>query len=193
MVRLDVLLACRDQFDQRWELPIPLAKSVQQALIGWSVSPAPVDAGLPEPVAHVLSNAVLKHFLVTFPTRQGRQISFVHSRDSGSIRSAFEDDYFDWTQKHQCLFLSPIEAPPPQISQSDLMLVRRGESMDEISRVGVKGLVLPGVDGDVAGIYTFSPDLQARLLGDIGDACNEAGSHLQFVSEIELIDALAQH
>ena len=193
MVRLDTLFACRGQFDQRWELPIPQSKSVEQAIIGWSVSPTPVDAGLPEPVVKVLSNALVRNLLVTYPTKKGHRVSFVHARENEGVRSAFDDAYFDWSQKHQCLFLSPTEAPPPQLSENDLIRVRRGEALDEVTNVGVNGLVLPGVDGDVAGLYTFSQHLQTQILDDLSDACNKAGTHLQFVSEVELIEALAEH
>ena len=191
MVRLDALFACRGQLDQRWELPAPLSKSVEQVIIGWSVSPTPVDAGLPEPVANVLSNALVRHFLVTYPTNKGRRISFVHAREREGVRSAFDDAYFDWSQKQQCLFLSPTQAPPPELSENDLIRVLQSKTLYELTDLGVNGLVLPGVDGDVAGIYTFTQDLQHQLLGDIGAACDEAGSRLQFVSEVEFIEALA--
>lgn len=192
MVRLDAVFACRGQFGQRWELPVPVSQSVEQAIIGWSVSPTPVDAGLPEPLVNVLSNALLRHFCVTYPTNKGRRISFANARKTEALRPAFDDPYFDWSQKQQCLFLSPTEAPPPQLSEKDLNRVRQNKALYEVSDLGVNGVVLPGVDGDVAGIYTFSPPLQHQVLDDLSDACDEAGTHLQFVSEVELIEALAR-
>jgi len=63
--------------------------------------------------------------------------------------------------------------------------------MDKLAGAGVTGLLVPGVDGDVAGLYTFSDDLWTASIDALGTACQGAGVECRNVTETEFAELLA--
>lgn len=193
MTHIKAILVCFDHSDGRWELPVAVSAGLRRCLIGWQTSPPPVDAGIPEDVARLLASTLVSHALVTFPTRTGRRgFSFVHASRADDAQRAFNAEYFNWSQRGQVIFLSLAEAPPPALSEEHLRLATDGESLHKLAGAGVTGVVLPGVDGDVAGIYTFTYNLRGELLAGLRAACERAGVQFRDVTEAELAEALAE-
>ena len=54
-----------------WELPLRELEGTAVALIGWVQTGSPVDAGVPEAVAHVLASSLTAAYNVTYPTGDG--------------------------------------------------------------------------------------------------------------------------
>lgn len=178
-------LVCLDWTDSRWELP-SVASSMQSCLIGWRSAPA-VDAGIPEWAADLLARTMVKHALVTFPVRTGGRTRFVHASRADEARAAFNAEHFDWTQRGQVIVLSPPHSPP-ELSESHLHMAGDGARLKTLSNLGATGVLLPGVDGDVAGLYTFSSDLQNVLLASLKTACRDFGAGFRRVTETEFIN-----
>lgn len=191
MVHVNSLLVCVDYREPIWELPIAVAPGVTRGLIGWQTSPSPVDAGLPPAVASLLASALTEHALLSFPEIEGRRTVFVNARGAEVARRAFDSEYFDWSRRAQVIFLSPREAPPPSLSDVHLRLSQDAQSMHELSGAGVTGLLLPGVDGDVAGLYTFNDDLWNESIAALRMACQGAGVEWRSVTETEFAELLA--
>jgi hypothetical protein len=184
------IFVCLDGIDRRWELPL-VPSPVQSCLVGWRIAPISTDAGVPDGVARILANTLVKHALVTFPTRTGGRVRFVHASHADDVRRAFDTEYFDWTQRGQVMFLSPPDSPPPKISESHLDIAQDGARLHTLAGMGVTGVVLPGVDGDVAGIYTFAGGLQDALLTSLRIVCADVGATCRVVTGAELAEELA--
>jgi hypothetical protein len=184
------IFVCLDRIDRRWELPLA-PSPVESCLLGWRVVPISTHAGVPEVVAGILANTLVKHALVTFPTRAKGRVRLVHASHADDVRRAFDTEYFDWTQRGQVMFLSPPDSSPPEISESHLAMTQDGARLHTLAAIGVTGVVLPGVDGDVAGIYTFAGGLQDALLSSLRMACAGVGATCRVVTDAELAEELA--
>lgn len=64
---MTAIFVCLDARSQRWQLGIPSVGQYPLILLGWSSSPATVDAGVPGRIAAVLAQALTQSALVTFP------------------------------------------------------------------------------------------------------------------------------
>jgi hypothetical protein len=151
-----------------------------------------VDAGVPEQVAEILARALVSQTLVTYPTRTGRQLEFVHTSRAEEAQRAFTSDYFDWTRSAQVIFLSPLAEPPPRVAPEDLLLARLDAGPHHLASAGFLGMVLPGVDGDVAGVYAFSDEIFRALFGAVRTACEEAGVLFMELTQDQLTEVLAE-
>jgi hypothetical protein len=190
MAHVKAIYVCFDQCDDRWELPLAVSAGIFRCLVGWRVIPPAVDAGLSAGARKLLASALVSNSRVTFPCGSGRQFTFVDALRPEDAQRAFDAEYFDWTQRAQVIFLSPLETPPPVLSKADIRLAQR---VDRQRLIGsrITGVVLPGVDGDVMGIYTFSHVLRDQLLAFLRTACAKAEVEFRVVTEAELVEALA--
>jgi hypothetical protein len=190
MSNVRAILVCY-KFGSQWELPIETTARVSNCLVAWRTSPLPIDAGVPHEVARLLASTLVTHVRVSFPVHASQQgISFVHTRQVEELQLAFNATYFDWSQRGQILFLSSTEAPPT-LSQKHLHLATNSQSFQQLADIGIIGLVLPGVDGNVAGIYTFVDHWLDALLTELKAACVQINTRFQEVTEAELAVALA--
>jgi hypothetical protein len=178
--------------DPKWELPVDVGRDVQRCMIGWLVDPQPVDAGVPAEVALMLAGVLVKHAVANFPRKINKSVSIVHAVTVEQAQPAFNDEYFDWTRRGQVILLSPPNAQPPAISERSLEVARDPARLHRLSDDGFSGVILPGVDGDVAGIYTFSADLRDKLLAELEAACHGAEAEFRIVREDQFADELAR-
>ncbi|MGA9918233.1 hypothetical protein [Paraburkholderia sp.] len=159
--------------------------------MGWTTRTSLVESGMPGAVASVFANALVKCALVTFPTHTlQRRNSFFHTRRPDDVQGAFNAEFFNWSLRGQVIFLSPVEAKPPALSSKHLDLANNAKQLSKLADVGVTGVVLPGVDGDVAGIYTFSDDFLQDLLSQLKSECERAGAQWREVTEVQFFETL---
>jgi hypothetical protein len=192
MVNVHAILVCLNPRESKWELPIELGAAVSSYLVGWKAASPQVEAGIPDVAAEILAKSLVDFSLVTFPRRTGRHLAFAHTRRSEDVRRALMADDYDWSLRAQVIFLTPPEAPPPKLSQEDLRQAGIGKEFFRLIDKGIAGLVLPGVDGDVAGVYLFSESLVGPSLRSLKRACEEEGVQFREVTEDELTDYLAE-
>jgi hypothetical protein len=167
---------------------LPVLKSnVHRCLFGWAESTPAIEGGIPECAVSILATALLRQACVTFPIKKGRRVVFVASRTLDTASEAFHDGYFNWSQRGQVVFLSPPDSPVAPLTERHLDVAEDADRFDQLADIGVTGVVVPGVDGDVAGIYTFDAGLRDRLISSVRTASNEAGAEFQIVSEAEFI------
>lgn len=182
------LLVCLEAMDSRWELPAVPPKA-ESCVIGWRTRPMPRDAGVPEWAVAILAHALAKNAMVTFAVKAGDRTRFVHASTADEVRQAFDTEYFDWTQRGQVIFLSAPESPP-KLSESHLRAAESTAGLQTLSHSGVIGVLLPGVDGDVAGLYTFSSGLQKSLIASLKTACLDLGTEYRVVTADEFGEAV---
>jgi len=192
MSQVKTILVCLDQADPKWELPVDTGRGVQRCMIGWVTDPPPVDTGVPVDVARMLSGVLVNHAVVNYPRKVNKSASIVHAVTAEQAQPAFEDEYFDWTQRGQVILLSPPNTPSPAISERSLEVARDPARLHRLCDDGFSGVMLPGVDGDVAGVYTCAAGLRDSLLESLEAACRDIGARFRKVAEDQFADELAQ-
>ena len=72
---------------------------------------------------------------------------------------AFDDPAYPWWLQGQMLLLSAPEAAPPHIDRKQLVTLFDdgwASAAQRLSALHVTGVLRPGVDGDVAGLFTLT-------------------------------------
>jgi hypothetical protein len=123
--RVKAIYVCFDQCDDRRELPLPVSAGIFRCLVGWRVIPPAVDAGLSAGARKLLASALVSNSRVTFPCGSGCQFTFVDALRPEDAQRAFDAEYFDWSQRAQVIFLSPLETPP-QCYPKRIFVLRNG-------------------------------------------------------------------
>lgn len=186
------IFVCLEFNNPHWELPIVTSNNIEQALLAWLIYPSSVESGLPDEIVEIIAHTLVEQTLVTFPIRErAKNISFVSTEQFIEVTRAFNADYFDWSQRGQVIFLSAKGYPSPAITKSELQIDLTDAGIKKLMSFGIIGLVLPGVDGDVAGIYSFSTGLLNNLLDTIREECMRLDFPFLIINEQEMADALA--
>jgi hypothetical protein len=146
------ILICKSPQSSDWELPLR-----DCLLIGWIVRPESFEGGAPWPVRHLLSQALCKTATVSYLAHDGEPVprskhKIVTTTEPTVAAALFDDPAYPWTQRGQAAFLSD-EAPA--ISAKLLTEVVGQRNPLAAERAGFKGVLLPGVDGAVAGLWIF--------------------------------------
>ena len=186
-------------------LKLPVQRDVSQVFFRWQHTSPSVDAGVPAEVAHALASALCNHFSATFiaPSaltppkvlnewqRHGshwaqtqrrllsQKMPLIWSRDPAVVAMAFDEN---WTTEGQFILLSTLSEPFAFDGfklQGDTAFILKFLMQGE----GMVGAVLPGVDGDFAGLYGLD---ERRLSGfldvDLPQSCVRRGIHLHMQS-----------
>jgi hypothetical protein len=91
----------------------------------------------------------------------------------------------------QVVLLSDSNQPVPQYPKKFLKL-GFSEMIGAAAAAGFNGIFLPGVDGDVAGLWCLTPELEQRILDSLERACGAAGAKLELVLMKELGDRISR-
>jgi hypothetical protein len=157
-----------------WQLPTDVP-GTDRLLIGWRWVPEPVDAGPPPPVATLLATALTRQGTVTFAsaTRSSRDIVWVTTASADeAARGIFDAGVFNWNLRGQVAILA---APGAVLNLNQRHLQLHDGLFTELRSMGAPGVLLPGVDGAVAGLYVFNPLIRAAVQRDLEDLTHAAG------------------
>lgn len=102
------------------------------------------------------------------------KIHLISTENPESVASLFDDPIYPWWLQGQAAFLSRPGNSAPEISrQTVLALLNRdwGVEISNLISTGVQGLFIPGVDGDVAGLYSFSSSFEKLFFSEIQRQC----------------------
>ena len=218
------IFVCRDPAGSQWQVgQLPPATGAI-ALIGWSLTPAPVDGGVPDAVARVLARALTSAARVTFPSskvgaaapgawlphdgdsiRTGspkgvaarvasrltgapRDLTLISTTRAETAIGLFDDGAFPWWLQGQAVLLSAPDAAPPDVDETALVALfeqRWTAAVAALARFGVQGVVRPGVDGDVAALWTAGSAFERIVLGALERETRAAGFDWAVVPEAE--------
>jgi hypothetical protein len=106
----------------------------------------------------------------------------------------FYDGGFSWQMQGQAGLLLPFEAPTPNLDRKSLRLLIADGRVDAPARIGLNdtlGLLRPGVDGAVAGLWSFDRALTRALLARLESEAVQIGFEFRLVSETTFADLLA--
>lgn len=99
---------------------------------------------------------------------------------------AFDDAGYPWWLQGQVLLLSPPDAAPPVIERHQLLDLFEEDWSREVATLaaaGVAGIVRPGVDGDLAGLLSFTTGFEDALLAALEHEARGASFEWSVVAE----------
>jgi hypothetical protein len=181
------------------ELKLLATDRLSFVFVTWPCDGSAPDGGPPEVIARVLASAMCAHHHVTFISaladsadatwRRGygysaqrqsrlltRAIPLISTHEPALAMQAFEDE---WTTEGHMVLLSQGDAPPI-FNALDL----QGDASAILAFVeqsaDICAALLPGVDGDFAGLYFQDQKRRDIFLEqDLAAACNHAGIMLE--------------
>ena len=115
-------------------------------------------------------------------------ITLMSTRRPGTAVRLFDDPAFPWWQQGQLVLLSRSDAPPPDIDE-DTLLALFGEDWTKhaasLAPLGIEGVLRPGVDGDVAGLWSVTEAFEhvVLVLGALERETRAAGFDWALLSE----------
>lgn len=185
------LFYARNFVESCWNLPLTSSAFVSRSLLSWKVKPQSVDSGVPEQIRKVLSEAFCElgpvAFIKTIPGGlqrliSRREITFGMTRDPERVADLFDSGTVSWEMQVQRIFLSASQRNASAMSEKHLFPV----DFETVSRAGFRGIVLPGVDGDAAGIYCLDAEFDSEVYSAVSVACPRNGCEFRQVTETEL-------
>jgi hypothetical protein len=171
-----------------WRLPTEV-EGADRLLVGWRCSPESVDGGPPPIVAAMLVAALQKHATLTYASALGRARGallnrrprvgrhFVWKTSASADEAAegiFHAAFFEWTLQSQVAILGTPGAPLT-LDERYLELPNDATLFGQLKSAGAEGVLLPGVDGAVAAIYSFSAEFAEVVRRDLEDEVRVAG------------------
>ena len=172
-----------------WQLPTDV-RCAERLLVGWRFTPEPIEAGPPRAVAILLVGALARHGTLSFaaavhPRASGTLLAgkpwlrsdFVWHTSASSeeaVAGIFFADFFSWNLRGQVVCLGKAGAHL-ELSERFLQLTSDPSLFGELEGMGVQGILLPGVDGDVAGLYFFNAAIASAVRGELISLAAAAG------------------
>jgi len=182
------ILMCPAPQSPDWELP--LRDPAACILLGWVIQPEGFDAGAPLPVRSLLSQVLCRIATVSYLAHDGMPVpkcphKIVTTREPALVTALFVDPAYPWNQHGQAAFLSDDRVP--QVSSRLLTDVVGQQKVEAAERAGFKGVMLPGVDGAVAGLWMFSGT--ETFTQAMEECCANVGAELHLLTEDEFRSA----
>ena len=107
------------------------------------------------------------------------RLSLIATRNSDTAARMFDVLGFDWTRQGQIALVSVPDALPPTLDRSTILELL---SSDWLMRCGefeggpVRAVLRPGIDGDVAGLFSADYRVENRILEALEAACRASGT-----------------
>jgi hypothetical protein len=193
--RLVSLLLAPQFSEGRWRLPVAVG---DRCLIGWKVMPDAVDAGPPDVVERLLMEVLCRQGAVAVPVairppagqalvarrwELHRHFDWVTTTDPQEARQRiFDGDHFSWSEQAQVAILLRAGAPV-SLGAEHLDLATQPSLFASLAAAGATGVLLPGVDGAVAGLYLFTPERSAIVRADLEAEAQRVGGRCVVLNE----------
>jgi hypothetical protein len=174
-----------------WQLPTDV-RCAERLLVGWRFRPEPVEAGPPPAVAMLLVVALGRHGTLSFASavhpplgggllartlrRRPKFVWHTSASSDDAVAGIFFADFFSWNLRGQvvCLGMPGVHLV---LSERYLQISSDPRLFDELATRGVQGILLPGVDGAVAGLYFFNAAIASAVHGELVSLARAAGGH----------------
>jgi hypothetical protein len=205
--RLERLVLWRQFIGAEWELPAGDEVPGERLLVGWKMRSARVDAGPPPAITRILATVLCRHATLTFaralrppmgaallgrPWQLNRHFIWATtSTAEEAVQGIFHGDFFSWTERGQVVILSPPGAPVP-LTENYLQVQSDAGLFGELAHSGSLGVLLPGVDGQVAGLYFFTAALARAVSEGLDDAARSAGAQCAFATADNIYSLLRE-
>ena len=122
------------------------------------------------------------------------EIVLLSTRKPETATLLFDDAPFVWSMQGQIVLLSDPEQPLPEISEQDFSSLFEddwAQNASSLQNIEIKGILRPGVDGDVAGFLSFTDTFENNILTAIENESYSAGFDWALLSESDFAQRLA--
>jgi hypothetical protein len=119
-----------------------------------------------------------------------QQIVLISSRQPLTLRRMFDDPAYPWWLQGQVTLLSDPEGAPPEIDRDTLLSLIADDwskRAGALVGLGVRGIVRPGVDGDMAGLLSLTDDFDKVFLRTLESETRRTGLDWAELEESALI------
>lgn len=185
------IAACRDARAAHWQLgPLPPPHG-RFTLLTWTTEEEE-DNGVPARVAHALARAWTGIARLTCLSSHSAT-KVIETRDANVAVRLFDDPEFPWWLQGQAVLLSRADAESPDIDQRTIVTLLHDDWARRAATLatrGIEAVVRPGVDGDVAGIFSLSEAFDEQLLASLKREAHQDGITFSVVSEAALLEPL---
>jgi len=108
------------------------------------------------------------------------EIITVSTRHPLTMQTLFDDALYPWAQQGQVALFSAAETMPPELKRSDWLSLLGGDWAERVARLAIRfpsiaGALRPGVDGDVAGLFSLSSEFESAVLSALEERTRQAG------------------
>lgn len=115
-------------------------------------------------------------------------IALLSTRKPETALLMFDDSWFHWNMQGQIALLSESDGNLPEIDKQTLFGLFEDtwvESATDFQDIGIKGIMRPGVDGDLAAFLSLTKEFEKNLLTAMENETRAAGFDWAIVSEDE--------
>lgn len=115
-------------------------------------------------------------------------IMLTSTRRPERVMHLFDDAAYPWWLQGQVVLLSGPEAAPPDINREMLLALYRDDwatGAAHLAPAGIKAVFRPGVDGDVAGLFSLSEAFEHALIATLESKTRVAGFDWALLRETE--------
>jgi hypothetical protein len=115
-------------------------------------------------------------------------VGLISTRDPATAVQMFDDGGFPWWMQAQVALVSNADAAPPSLDRERVLNLLAADWTSHVGALGESGIrvvMRPGVDGDVAGLLSLLPDAESELIGALEAHCRNAGIAWSIVPEDE--------
>jgi hypothetical protein len=123
-------------------------------------------------------------------------MTIASTREAALARCMFNQADYPWTLQAQAVLLSAAPIDSTTFTRAMWIAILDGEWEEQIEALrsaGVTGLIRPGVDGDVAGVFALTQECFDALHAALERAALSAGLTWSVLSEADFASALAGH
>ncbi len=121
-------------------------------------------------------------------------VTLVSTRSPETAIRLFEEPNYPWWLQGQVALLSEPDAPPPDIDRQRFLALLGDDwaaRAAALAVTGFRGILRPGVDGDLAGILSLSEESERELLTALERAAGQAGLDWMPLTEDAFATALS--
>jgi hypothetical protein len=156
---------------------------------GW----VPIDSRSVE-IGVVERHSIVSSSVWSLLGRRSR-ITLASTRDDEFVSWMFDDAEYAWELQGQFAVLSgAADGPPAILSDFERLDCLFGDEWTKTSRAlvpaGAAGVMRPGVDGDLIGVLSSTPQFEALLVESLCNAAVAAGRECAMVSETTFADVI---
>lgn len=144
-------------------------------------------------VVHSLGSGSLIERVAAALKREPQNVTLISTRSEKIAACLFEDPGYPWCLQGQVAMLSEREAIPPQIDRQALRSLIHDDwarHAMQLRSCGITGVLRPGVDGDVVGIFSLTDEFMPTLLDALEREARRARFAWLLLSESAFINLL---
>lgn len=119
-------------------------------------------------------------------------IELISTKRAGAVLPMFNDPLYPWWLQGQAALLSEKQKGMPALNRPLILSLLNHDwfnQIDTLTSLGIQGVFTAGVDGDIAGLYSFSLEFESHFFKQLKNQCSAVNIPCNEYNETEF----AQH